>query len=260
MTAMSQRNVNLYLQVPTKPISLLERLEVSQLESLIEHKPIDYTGIDLRRVRIFDIQSSSQIKGTVEVIGSELLIRFPARNVGVHTARIFANTKEVCRPVAFIVKATGQVESIDVPMYTDYTDSGLASGTSTVREVESQPVIPLYLPSPPQSPTGVVPLSPTAAMLYHYPVNKPPSRPRSGNFDNTGTTEYAGDLFGRPTGASFEQLLTAKLTKQVVPGIPHSSSRLTSTTEFMTPDALMRISREAKQSVGVAFGKPTKKK
>lgn len=276
-----QRNVTLYLKIPTRPISLLQRLEASQLESLIEHKLIDYqgataAGIDLRRVRIFELPSSSQIKGTVEVVDGELMVRFPARHFGIHTARVFANTKEVCRPVAFIVKQSGEVESIDISQASggglEHTDSGLASGTSTVRGVESQPVIPFYLPSsPPVSPTGIPQQSPAVVQQQLYDPSspykqQPSSRPTSGHFEFPtvpgGANDYPGDLFGRPSGASFDQLLTAKMTKQVVPGIPHStaSSRPTSTTEFMTPDALMKISREAKQNLGPTLGKPMKKR
>ena len=105
--------------------------------------------------------------------------------------------------------------------------------------------IPHLLQSPPISPT-----------------HKQSSRPTSFLYEESmgATGDYAGELFGRPSGASFEQLLTAKLTNQVVPGIPHSSSRPGSTSEFLTPEALLQLRREAKKSVGASFGLKIKKR
>lgn len=136
---MSQKRVSLYLKVPKRPVALLQQLENSLLESLIEYKPVDpHTGSPLD-----PSQHSYQIKGTAEVVDGELLIRFYARQAGLHTVRIFANTKEVCRQVAFIVKPTGEVESVQLPggLPQEQSDSGLVSGASTVRGVESQPAI-----------------------------------------------------------------------------------------------------------------------
>ena len=224
------------------------------LESLVEYKPIDTSSI--RNARLLEVPSIYQTKGRVEVIDRELLVQFRAKKVGIHTARIFANTKEICQPVVFIVKPSGDVESIE---YTspplDYTDSGLVSGTSTVRGVESQPTIsPFNVPpavSPPpfaqsQVSRSLPPLS--------SPVYKPGSPPPLSfeNLSNEGS--YPGELFGRPAGATFHELLTAKEKKRVIPGIPHSSRpSSTGTNEELTTEIFQQISKEAKKSVGINF-------
>lgn len=137
---MSQKRVSLYLKVPKRPVNLLHQLENSILESMVEYKPIDpHTGSPLDESQG---GASYQIKGTADVVDGELLIRFNARQAGLHTARIFANTKEVCRQVAFFVKSSGEVESVQLPMGGEQLlDSGLASGASTVRGAETKPAI-----------------------------------------------------------------------------------------------------------------------
>ena len=245
---MAGKQVCFYLKVPSKPPTLLHRLENSLLECLIEYKPID-PGVDLGTIRLFEIQSSYQIRSSVQIIEDELLVQFTARNVGVHTARIFSNTKEICQAVALFVKSSGDVETIDVKhsisslITNKGTDSGLASGTSTTRGVESQPTIPLQLPSIPSSPVD------------HYSPVKQSSHPEPG---------YPGDLFGRPLGATFDQLLTAKQTGQVIPGIksssqPESLVHQDTSAETMTTEMLHDIKKEAKSSLA-SFGVKIKKR
>ena len=249
---MAGKQVCLYLKVPSKPPALLHRLENSLLECLIEYKPIE-PGVDLGRVRLFEIQSSYQMRGSVQIIEDELLVQFTARNVGVHTARIFSNTKELCQPVAFFVKLSGDIENIDIrhsisPHITNKgTDSGLASGTSTMRGVESQSTMPFHLPSNPSSPVD------------HYPSVK-----QSSSFSTETVPSYPGDLFGRPSGATFDQLLTAKQTGRVVPGIKSSSRpgslvHQDSSAEAMTTEMLHDIKKEAKSSLA-SFGVKIKKR
>ena len=251
---MAGKQVCLCLKVPSKPPTLLHRLENSHLECLIEYKPID-PGVDLGRVRLFEIQSSYQIRSSVQIIEDELLVQFTARNVGVHTARIFSNTKEVCQAVAFFVKSSGDIENIDVrhsilPRISNKgTDSGLASGTSTMRGVESQTTMPFQLPSVPSSPVD------------HYPPVKQQS---SHPFSTETASGYPGDLFGRPSGATFDQLLTAKQTGRVVPGIKSSSRpgslvHQDSSAEAMTTEMLHDIKKEAKSSLA-SFGVKIKKR
>ena len=222
---MAGKQVCFYLKVPSKPPTLLHRLENSLLECLIEYKPID-PGVDLGRIRLFEIQSSYQIRSSVQIIEDELLVQFTARNVGVHTARIFSNTKEICQAVALFVKSSGDVETIDVKhsisslITNKGTDSGLASGTSTTRGVESQPTILFQIPYSP---------------VDHYSPVKQSSHPEPG---------YPGDLFGRPSGAIFDQLLTAKQTGQVIPGIksfsqPGSLVHQDTSAETMTTEKLL---------------------
>ncbi|XP_019849038.1 PREDICTED: uncharacterized protein LOC109580393 [Amphimedon queenslandica] len=252
---MSQKRVSLYLKVPKKPVNLLHQLENSMLESMIEYKPIDpHTGSPLDESQG---GASYQIRGTADVVDGELLIRFNARQAGLHTARIFANTKEVCRQVAFFVKSSGEVESVQLPMGGEQLlDSGLASGASTVRGAETKPTITSPPYSVPHSPTVIQ--SPQTISTAFKQSSRPPSFLYDESMGTTGN--YAGELFGRPSGASFEQLLTAKQTNQVVPGIPHSSSRPDSMSEYLTPEALLQIHREAKKSVGISFGLKVKKR
>lgn len=106
--------ITLSLKVPTRPPTLLHILENSLLEGVVDYKPIA-AGIDPRTVRSHEVASAYQLKGDVSVIEDELQVQFIAKNIGLHVARIFANTKEVCRPVSFCVTPSGEVQGMDAP-------------------------------------------------------------------------------------------------------------------------------------------------
>ena len=152
---MSGKFVTLSLKVPTRPPTLLHILENSLLEGLVDYKPLD-PGVDPRAVRSREIVSAYQLKAEVSVIEDELQVQFVAKNLGLHVARIFANTKEVCHAISFNVSPSGEVEGLDAPPKKQGLDQvearrskyGMAahsaattvanSAASTVRAVESE--------------------------------------------------------------------------------------------------------------------------
>ena len=159
------KTVTLSLKVPTRPPTLLHILENSFLEGLVDYKPLD-PGVDLRTIRSKDIASAYQVKADVSVIEDELQLQFVAKNTGLHVARIFANTKEVCHAVSFNVTPTGEVLTLDAPSpkqggfegvdarRSKYgsTQSAVTtvanSAASTVRAVESDHRLSQSSPSP----------------------------------------------------------------------------------------------------------------
>lgn len=150
---MTNRDVQIYLKIPKHPPTLLHRLENSFLECLIEFK-IPPKGADLSRLDIFELSAIYQLKANVTVAGEELLIQFKAKNSGLHTGRVFANTREVCHPIAFKVARNGDVEALtELPRRSrEFTElegmvggavhsavaSAISSGLSSVRAVESE--------------------------------------------------------------------------------------------------------------------------
>ncbi len=109
---MSGKGITLSLKVPTRPPTLLHILENSLLEGVVDYKPLDQ-GVDPRAVRSREVTSAYQLKADVSIIEDELQVHFIAKNVGLHVARIFANTKEVCHAISFNVAPSGQVCGLD---------------------------------------------------------------------------------------------------------------------------------------------------
>lgn len=247
----SGKIISLYLKVPSKPRTLLQRLETSRLEAHIEYKPLEQ-GIDLNRINIFNLTSSYEISGNVEVINDELLVQFAAKNPGLHTARIFANTKEVCHPMLFKVSPLGEVEKLDYS-YEEVTDSGLStqyqSRASTMRIPHSE--VGFQLPS-----------NPLATHLMHPSI---PVRKKSLTTSPTSPENptYPGDLFGHPTGCTFDELYSARKNGQIIPGMGGGKGYLPtsgSSSGALSPEALQAIGKGAKLSVAKSIGLKVKKR
>ena len=251
---MSSKSVQLYVKVPSRPPTLLQRLENSLLECLVEYKPTD---IDPRKVRVFDIRSAYQLKGSVTVIEDELFIQFAARNVGLHTARIFANTKDVCHPIAFLVSQSGEVVGLDSPTrqggidarrsYNVGTQSAVTttvnSAASTIRAVESEHQLGFQLPPSTSHP------------------NRPPSQPLDLSSHDNNFLLHEGDKTSMHT-YTFNQLYAAKEGGHVIPGIPLTSySRLSNShNSGLTPEMFQSISKDAKITLGRTYGFKVKKR
>lgn len=234
---MSGKYVTLSLKVPTRPPTLLHILENSLLEGVVDYKPLD-PGVDPRAVRSRDIVSAYQLKADVSVIEDELQVQFIAKNIGLHVARVFANTKEVCHAISFNVAPSGEVQGLDAPppkqgfqqveirrsKYHTSTQSAATtvanSAASTMRAVESEHR--LSHGSPPASPTAHV------------------------TFADVQNTQNA-----------FERLLhTRKGNMTTLPGIIPSSSRPGSTT--LTTEMFKSFGNSAKLKLPGKFGRNIK--
>lgn len=57
------------------------------------------------------LRSHYQLKGTTTLVDDELVVQFVPQHAGLHTVRIFGDTRELCHPVAFIINQNCEVES-----------------------------------------------------------------------------------------------------------------------------------------------------
>lgn len=108
--AMTGREVTLFLKYPG-PAHALQRLQHSFLECVVEYK----TGSDgeLQTKLPAELFSQYQMKGTATVADDEIIVEFTPKNSGIHSARLFSDTREICRPVPFIVNQRG--ETVNIP-------------------------------------------------------------------------------------------------------------------------------------------------
>ena len=108
-TLMARREVTLCLRYPGSS-QALQRLQQSYLECVMEYK--SGSDAELQSKLPADLFSKYQLKGAVTVADDEIVIQFTPRYSGVHCARLFADTREVCRPVPFVVTQSGETVSI----------------------------------------------------------------------------------------------------------------------------------------------------
>ena len=106
---MARREVTLFLKHPG-PSHVLERLTHSFLECVVERKSA--TSTELQACSPTELRSEYQLKGTASVVDDEIVLQFVPKHAGIHTARIFADTREICRPVAFRVTRNCEVEGL----------------------------------------------------------------------------------------------------------------------------------------------------
>lgn len=107
---MTGREATLFLKYPG-PVHALQRLKHSFLECVIEYK----TGSDgeLQTKLPAELFSQYQMKGTATVADDEIIVEFTPKHSGVHCARLFSDTREICRPVPFVVNQRG--ETVNIP-------------------------------------------------------------------------------------------------------------------------------------------------
>ncbi len=103
------REVSLFLKYPGPP-HVLQRLQNSFLECVVEYKL--GTETELQTLTPAQLHSEYQLKGTATLIDDEIVVQFLPNHAGVHTVRIFADTRELCRPIAFKVNRSCEVESV----------------------------------------------------------------------------------------------------------------------------------------------------
>ena len=103
------REVTLCLKYPG-PTQALERLQRSYFECVVEHKAGSETELQTKLPA--ELFSQYQLKGAATVADDEIVIQFTPRHAGVHCARLFADTREICRPVPFLVTQRGETVSL----------------------------------------------------------------------------------------------------------------------------------------------------
>ena len=106
---MARREVTLCLRYPGSS-QALQRLQQSYLECVVEYK--SGSEAELQSKLPADLFSKYQLKGAITVADDEIVIQFTPRHSGVHCARLFSDTREVCRPVPFVVTQSGETVSI----------------------------------------------------------------------------------------------------------------------------------------------------
>lgn len=157
------REVSLFLKYPGPP-HVLQRLQHSFLECVVEYKV--GTETELQALTPAQLHSEYQLKGTATLVDDEIVVQFLPQHAGVHTVRIFADTRELCRPIAFKVTRSCEVESIPLD-----------------RPVEKPAPPP---PPPPQPQTQASPFPGTEerqASLYVQPSQaSPAASPKHGSF------------------------------------------------------------------------------
>ena len=104
---MVTREVSLYLKYPASK-DTLQRVQNSTLECVIEFK----TGKEavLLTTAPKALKSEYRLKGSVCMVDDELIVQFKPKNTGLYTVRIFSDTRELCRPVAFLIDLNCDVE------------------------------------------------------------------------------------------------------------------------------------------------------
>ena len=155
----------------------MQRLRHSFLECVVEYK----TGsrLDLQTKTPLELRTEFQLSGTASLVDDEIVIHFQSRCTGIHVARIFAHTRELCRPITFRVTENGTVESlpsnqpVGVPEPTPLPPQKLRS-TASVHSVNT-PQSRSQSDSPPKSPASLVESEPTSIRHSETPSG---TRPR----------------------------------------------------------------------------------
>ena len=139
---MNKREVSLFLKYPGSKRAL-QRLQHSYLECVVEHK--SGTLEELQSYPPNCLKSDYQLKGTVGTEDDNLVITFVPKQMGIHTVRIFADTREHCKPLAFSVNQNLEVESLPA-------DNMLKASLTFVHQVSPTPY-PSFLQNLPKQRT-----------------------------------------------------------------------------------------------------------
>ncbi len=99
---------------------------------------------ELQTVPPSQLRSAYQLKGTAMLVDDELVVQFVPKNAGLHSVRIFSDTREVCRPIAFIINQNSDVETTPYDKPVNVTSSLFKTPP------QSQPSYQTAMPSPPQ--------------------------------------------------------------------------------------------------------------
>ena len=143
------REVSLFLKYPG-PTHALQRLQHSYLECVFEYK----TGseAELQSKLPNELFSQYQVKGSAMLADDEIIVEFTPKHSGLHVVRIFSDTRELCKPVPFVVNQRGEV--VNIP-----ADRPLKRPPTSPKHMQSpaHPTFyglnnPRFPPSPPATP------------------------------------------------------------------------------------------------------------
>ena len=275
---MASKEVSLFLKYPG-PLHALQRLEHSFLECVVEYK--NGTEAELQTRTPMELRSEYQLKGTAVLADDEIIVQFLPKHAGIHTVRIFADTKELCRPVSFRVTRACEIESIpsDRPVKPapfvaaqnyDYTSGRNQAQYRYSNPMEEQQQQQQQLQGRPQSPsmssqqTSIHPeygfgygdtirgfmSDPSLPTIRQEPggfqrasfiSNRGNSRPSSMVRDDSA---YPGDLLSsKPDQSTFDQMYAAKKAGHPVYGTRRGVLTLDHTSAI-TEDALRTLHKD----------------
>ena len=262
---MAGREIALFLKCPGS--LAVQRLRHSFLECIVEYK--SGSRLELQTKTPGELRTEFQLSATASLVDDEIVIHFQSRCTGIHTARIFAHTRELCRPIAFRVTENGTVESIPANRPVAVAEppppmQRLTASQHSVNEPRLQPSS--QAGSPPRSPASAaesesmparVRASPRGGTLGGaFSESKLPSRrgsTSSARSRSPSTHEpYSGDLISSTPGVySFSDLYVMKqkgVSMELgLKVIDHAS--------VITADAFKLINRGVSNKVAKQLGK-----
>ena len=239
----------------------MQRLRHSFLECVVAYK----TGsrLDLQTKTPLELRTEFQLSGTASLVDDEIVIHFQSRCTGIHVARIFAHTRELCRPITFRVTENGTVESlpsnrpVGVPEPTPPPPQKLRS-TASVHSVNT-PQSRSQSDSPPKSPASLVESEPTSIRHSRDPLGD--TSPGSGVTRRDSTTgsrpgstyeSYSGDLISTTPGVySFSELYAMKQKGVSI----ETGMKLLDHASVITAEAFKLIKRGVTNQVAKQMGK-----
>ena len=273
---MARREVSLFLKYPG-PSHVLRRLQHSFLECVVEYK--SGTEEELQTLSPAQLRSAYQLKGTATLADDEIVVQFAPKHSGVRTVHIFADTRALCRPVAFIVTRGGDVQTI--PFDRPFQSTTLAPTPPPVFVGQKHaPTNPLGGPSqlsyPPPSPVRHQPqqqqnYQPTMQTMQTVQQGEPPlmtgfntdSSMAVGQQDPFHRTSYvstgsnrppsmiqdeaafAGDLFTtKPDRNSFNDLYASKRTGYLMYGTNGRGMFAANPGTVVTPETFRMIRKD----------------
>ena len=228
------------------------------------------TEVELQTLTPSQLHSEYQLKGSAALIDDEIVVQFVPKHAGVHSARIFADTRELCRPVAFRVTRNCEVENLPMdkpvqrpapppqlpiarqsfytrdqlssPEYAERSLSPSEQGESQlgqshqqgewVRGYTSDPALSSHLQGHPQR-------------ASYFSSASGGSRPQSMVRDEA----FAGDLMSsKPDQSSFSQLYVTKKTglpvygtRKGMPTLDHRSVVTSDTLQMLRKDVDLQL-------------------
>lgn len=257
---MAGREIALFLKCPGSVA--VQRLRHSFLECVIEYK----TGsrLDLQTKTALELRTEFQLSGTASLVDDEIVVHFQSRCTGVHVARIFAHTRELCRPITFRVTENGTVESLPSNRPVGVSEPPppppqQLRSTASVRSLNTPPHPQSQSSSPPRSPS-LVDSEPTS--IRHSQGSLGEATPGGGAIWRDSTTgnlrpgstyeSYSGDLLSSTPGIySFSDLYAMKQRGVSI----ETGLKLLDHTSVITAEAFKLIKRGVTNQVAKQMGK-----
>lgn len=243
---MASKEVSLFLRYPG-PSHALQRLQHSFLECVVEYKVGSDT--ELRTRTPAELRSEYQLKGIATLVDDEIVVQFVPRHAGVHTVRIFADTRELCRPVAFMVTPNCEVETlrIDCPVKPTSTIPGEQEWPDAdyPSRPESQPGSYYHMPQPHRrftSEPSILTQRPNPLQRASQISTTTTSRPPSASYDGGAFAEHLPS--SEPDQSSFDHIYSMKKAGSYVYGTRRGMSTPLDPRSVITADTLRMLHKD----------------